>query len=249
MATLLHDAHKNASLDQEEAEETMSVDIGPGHKFTDIKLTRTLSQDITKYGSRLYELLGSHAEAKEMAARALGRNHDVDEMQRQLQRMAEQAADQMEQMERMLGNVGQDEANLQMKIDKKKTELDRHHKRLQSLQTVRPAFMDEYERLEADLNVQYARYLQSWRNMTFLEAELDAINAREQEKIVENDRQLQLMQRRLREEELKILRGQAKVDEAAIDEALGQENRYNAGGRPRGGKGERPGGAQRGLEP
>ena len=161
VATLLHDAHKNASLDQEEAEEAMSVDIGPGHKFTDIKLTRTLSQDITKYGSRLYELLGTHAEAKETAARALGRNHDVDEMQRQLQRMAEQAADQMEQMERMLGNVGQDEANLQMKIDKKKTELDRHHKRLQSLQTVRPAFMDEYERLEADLNVQYASYLQS----------------------------------------------------------------------------------------
>merc|ERR1719316_2190827 len=220
LATLLHDAHRNASLDQEEAEETMSVDIGPGHKFTDIKLTRTLSQDITKYGSRLYELLGTHAEAKEMAARALGRNHDVDEMQRQLQRMAEQAADQMEQMERMLGNVGQDEANLQMKIDKKKTELDRHHKRLQSLQTVRPAFMDEYERLEADLSAQYALYVQSWRNLSYLENELDAINAREQEKIVENDRQLQLMQRRLREEELKILRGQAKVDERALDEAL-----------------------------
>ena len=99
VATLLHDAHKNASLDQEEAEEAMTVDIGPGlwplhgtptltltltltltphlslspspdappqpwpgHKFADIKLTRTLSQDITKYGSRLYELLGAHAE-------------------------------------------------------------------------------------------------------------------------------------------------------------------------------------------
>ena len=31
-----------------------------------------------------------------MAARALGKNHDVDDMQRQLQRMAEQSADQME---------------------------------------------------------------------------------------------------------------------------------------------------------
>ena len=30
VATLLHDAHKNASLDQEEAEEAMTVDIGPG---------------------------------------------------------------------------------------------------------------------------------------------------------------------------------------------------------------------------
>ena len=91
VATLLHDAHKNASLDEEEAEEAMTVDIGPGHKFTDIKLTRTLSQDITKYGSRLYELLGTHAEAKEMAARALGKNHDVDDMQRQLQRMVEES--------------------------------------------------------------------------------------------------------------------------------------------------------------
>ena len=48
------------------------------------------------------------------------------------------------------------------------------------LNQVRPAFMDEYERLEADLNVQYARYLQSWRNMSYLEAELDGINAGEQ---------------------------------------------------------------------
>ena len=29
--------------------------------------------------------------------------------------------------------------------------------------------MDEYERLEADLNVQYARYLQSWRDTAYLE--------------------------------------------------------------------------------
>ena len=39
-------------------------------------------------------------------------------------------------MDRMLANLSQDEANLQQKIDKKKTELDRHQKRLQSLQTV-----------------------------------------------------------------------------------------------------------------
>merc|ERR1719183_946810 len=72
----------------------------------------------------------------------------------------------------------------------------------------------------------------SSRNMSFLEAELDAINAQEQEKIVENDRQLQLMQKRLREEELKILRGQSKVDESSIDDSLGMENGRGPGGRP-----------------
>eukprot|EP00316_Scyphosphaera_apsteinii_P011808 CAMPEP_0119321744 /NCGR_PEP_ID=MMETSP1333-20130426/56313_1 /TAXON_ID=418940 /ORGANISM="Scyphosphaera apsteinii, Strain RCC1455" /LENGTH=429 /DNA_ID=CAMNT_0007328787 /DNA_START=94 /DNA_END=1383 /DNA_ORIENTATION=+ len=220
VATMLHDAHRNASTETDESQDNMSFDLGPGHKFSDLKTTRAVSGDITKYGSRLYELLGNHMETKETTAKALGRNHDVASMQKQINRMVEEAAVQAEQMDRMLSNLSSDEANLQQKIDKKKTELDRHQKRLQSLQTVRPAFMDEYEQLEGELTQQYAQYVQNWRNLAYLESELDAINLQEAEKIAESDRQLRLMQRRLREEELKILRGQAKVDERALDEAL-----------------------------
>ena len=211
VATLLHDAHKNSDQDAEDGDETMPTDIGPGHKFSDVKLTRALSADITKYGARLHELLGQHAEAKEGAARALGKNFDVDYLQRQLHEMVGQVTDQTEQMRSMLANLEGDESNLQQKIDKKRSELDRHQKRLQSLQTVRPAFMDEYEKLEAELGAQYAMYVQSWRNLSYLESEMDAINAQEEDRMAENERQLTLMQRRLREEELRILRGQAKV--------------------------------------
>ena len=76
--------------------------------------------------------------------------------------------------------MGQDEANLQMKIDKKKTELDRQQKRLQSLQTVRPAFMDEFERLEEELSAHYHYYLQNHRNLAYLESELEKIEFAEQ---------------------------------------------------------------------
>lgn len=51
----------------------------------------------------------------------------------------------------MLDNVASDEANLEAKIEKKKSELDRNQKRLATLQTVRPAYMDEYEKLEEEL--------------------------------------------------------------------------------------------------
>ena len=68
-------------------------------------------------------------------------------------------------------------------------------------------------------------YVQSWRNLSYLENELDILNAQEQEKIAENDRQLKHMQKKLREEELRILRGQAAVDEKALDDALMQTNR------------------------
>lgn len=44
-----------------------------------------------------------------------------------------------------------DETNLFAKIEKKKQELDRADKRLKSLQGVRPAYMDEYEKIEVDL--------------------------------------------------------------------------------------------------
>ena len=140
VATLLYDAHRNASGDAEEGEgdAAATADVGPGHKFTDVKATRRLASDITKYGIRLYELLGTHVEAKEAAARALGKNYDIDDMGRQLREMEGAVSEQTAQMEQMLGNVQQDEANLQSKIDKKKTELDRQQKRLQSLQTVRP---------------------------------------------------------------------------------------------------------------
>ena len=139
VAQLLYDAHRNAGADAEEADESSTVanDIGPGHKFADIKLTRSLSADITKYGARLHELLGTHAEAKENAARALGKNFDVDYLQRQLHQMIEQVTEQTEQYRANLDSLGSDEAAMQQRIDKKRSELDRHEKRLQSLKAVR----------------------------------------------------------------------------------------------------------------
>ena len=48
-------------------------------------------------------------------------------------------------------NVASNEANLEAKIEKKKVELDRNQKRLLTLKKDRPAFMDEYEKLEEEL--------------------------------------------------------------------------------------------------
>lgn len=59
----------------------------------------------------------------------------------------------------MLDNVASDEANLEAKIEKKKAELERNQKRLATLHTVRPAYMDEYEKLEQELSTVYVCYI------------------------------------------------------------------------------------------
>ena len=47
-----------------------------------------------------------------------------------------------------MDNLGTDEAQLASKIERKQLELDRNAKRLSVLQNVKPAFMEEYERVE-----------------------------------------------------------------------------------------------------
>merc|ERR1711975_84956 len=87
----------------------------------------------------------------------------------------------------MCSKLQDDETSLQEKIAKKQSDLDRCKKRLSDLENVRPAFMDEFEKLEH---------------------ELERYNQEEQEKLEESERNLRRMQKRLKEEELMILRGE-----------------------------------------
>lgn len=97
-------------------------------------------------------------------------------------------------------NVASDEANLDAKIEKKKAELARHQKRLgniigtrksvknnlirlffctAALKSVRPAFMDEFEKLEAELTEVYNTYVLKFRCLVFLEQQLEDVEKAE----------------------------------------------------------------------
>lgn len=83
----------------------------------------------------------------------------------------------------MLENLASDEANLELKVEKKKQDLERNQKRLKSLANVRPAFMDEYERLEVELAKQYDVYMEKHCNLSYLEHLLDQHHKVEQGKM------------------------------------------------------------------
>ncbi|KXZ41302.1 hypothetical protein GPECTOR_567g601 [Gonium pectorale] len=93
-------------------------------------------------------------------------------------------------------DLERNEKTLDNKIEKKKQELERQEKRLSTLQSVRPACMDEYERLQ--LNTLYQSYLDKFRNLEFLENELEAYYIAEQDKMEAQERRLKKMQKRLK---------------------------------------------------
>lgn len=72
-------------------------------------------------------------------------------------------------MKSYVGNLEKDEKTLEEKIRKRQLDLERVEKRMVNLINVKPAYMDEYLRLEKELERLYSIYLEKFRNLDYLE--------------------------------------------------------------------------------
>ena len=150
---------------------------------------------------------------------------ELEDIEKSVTASVENLKKQLKETMSAFDNLQADESNLVSKIEKKKIEFDRAEKRLKSLQGVRPAYMDEYERIEKDLVGIYETYMDKFRNLAFLENQLDDYNRDEQEKFDETEDALKRMQNRLREEELNLLRGDKGSGGSGDNGNLGRPNR------------------------
>lgn len=185
--------------------------------LSDLKGTRQIATEITDRGAKLYDLLSSEKEmrvARQKALRfldAVSSNLDSRSehahMERTVRDSIAAAKENVTALQRQVADLKADETALEAKIKKKTQELERNEKRLKSMQSVRPAFMDEYEKLEKELVEEYEIYLERFRNLDFLEHELDACQRAEREKLEASDRALKKLQKKLRDEELRMFRG------------------------------------------
>jgi hypothetical protein len=100
---------------------------------------------------------------------------DIEDIEREIRYLIQMLNEEKELLAHRLSNLDSDEGNLQAKIEKKRIDLERNMNRLKSMQNVRPAFMDEYEKLQLELQKGYMVYVEKLRNMDYLEAEVEAL--------------------------------------------------------------------------
>eukprot|EP00586_Coscinodiscus_wailesii_P015784 CAMPEP_0172500316 /NCGR_PEP_ID=MMETSP1066-20121228/136859_1 /TAXON_ID=671091 /ORGANISM="Coscinodiscus wailesii, Strain CCMP2513" /LENGTH=478 /DNA_ID=CAMNT_0013274489 /DNA_START=106 /DNA_END=1542 /DNA_ORIENTATION=- len=115
-----------------------------------------------------------------------------------------------------------EERSIQHALQKKRSDLNRCEKRLSVLKNVRPAFMDEYEKAQEEFQLVYDVYVERFRNLNYLESELRGWRRSEEERRLEVQRATKRMQKKLQEEELKLLRGEDH-DLVMEDEEEGKE--------------------------
>ncbi|XP_050391548.1 clusterin-associated protein 1 [Patella vulgata] len=184
-------------------EESSTVSFDVSSRISDLKEARMLASTITTKGAALYDLLGKEVDLREIRVNVIAKSLEVDEVERGLKGSIKAVENDIKKTLTMLDNVASDEANLEAKIDKRKNEMERNQKRLMTLQSVRPAYMDEYERFEEDLQKLYAQYLIKFRNLTYLEQQLEEQQKSDQDKVEETDAALKVMAEKIKNEERK----------------------------------------------
>ncbi|KAK9519463.1 hypothetical protein VZT92_022191 [Zoarces viviparus] len=182
-------------------------------RISDLKAARQLASEVTSKGASLYDLLGKEVDLRERRTASIARPLEINETDKALRAAIKEVLESVEKTKDMLSNVVSDETSLDAKIEKKKQEQERNRKRLQTLQSVRPAFLDEYEKIEEDLQKQYETYVEKFRNLCFLESQLDEYHKMEQDRIEEAENTQRMMQDALREEEERDLTRSSLKDE------------------------------------
>eukprot|EP00391_Amoebophrya_sp_Ameob2_P003370 CAMPEP_0179003998 /NCGR_PEP_ID=MMETSP0795-20121207/13021_1 /TAXON_ID=88552 /ORGANISM="Amoebophrya sp., Strain Ameob2" /LENGTH=400 /DNA_ID=CAMNT_0020698133 /DNA_START=807 /DNA_END=2009 /DNA_ORIENTATION=+ len=228
VAQMLYDAQKSVTRQEQggagarEADMMETSGFSLSSKLHDLKSTRSLCSAIVESGATLHHLLQQETQNREDINKALrfldgiSRNLDSNSEQEVVERsvtaLLSSNVEQLQQRKQSLQELQKDEKNLETKIKKKKQELDRCTGRLTQLTSVRPAFMDEYEKLEEELAKVYESYVSRFRNLDYLEYELDQLNREEESRMEQNARELKRLQKRLREEEWRMLRGDEDGD-------------------------------------
>eukprot|EP00033_Pygsuia_biforma_P003417 GCRY01003744.1.p1 GENE.GCRY01003744.1~~GCRY01003744.1.p1 ORF type:complete len:392 (-),score=82.04 GCRY01003744.1:307-1482(-) len=194
-----------------EATENSNTDFNFQNKIHSLKASRNLSSEITNKGVELFDSLANEHELNATRRAVIARPLDMEAIEKELKSTVQKLKEETQKMLKNLDNISTDEASLEAKIKKRKADLERNQKRLDNMQSVRPAFMDEYVRLEKELQGIYSVYLTKFRNLEYLENELGRVQMAEEERLMANDKALRLMQKALREEEMKVLRGEGEL--------------------------------------
>jgi len=256
VATLLYQAMNSNQGEDEDS----SLDFGANSKLQSVKSARGLASEITESGAKLYDLLGREKDLREARDKALtfldnitrnlDSNAEQDYIRKCIRDIMQDQTQSLVTMEKMLADLEKDEQTLDTKIKKKATELERAEKRAKALQTVRPAYMDEYDRLEQELEKMFEAYVLKVRNLSFLEHELEIYHAKDMQRAEEAKKNLEDDRKKIVEAEQRLLRGeQEDIDEAGLegeeeDEDEMEEEGRNQPSRPAARSGNRDAGAR-----
>ena len=126
-------------------------------KISNLKAHKILANEICELGARLYDSLTREPDLKNNRAQALNfldsmgqtaeNSNDQAYIEKSIKEIIGQQDENTTRLTKHVKDMEREQKRLEENIKKKSGELERAEKRYKSLVNVKPAFMDEYERL------------------------------------------------------------------------------------------------------
>lgn len=172
ITSLLYDA-LNVEIEEKEDNFNRSDidmrDFDITDKVGELKLSRQLASEITTTGASLFELLGKEVDLRVHRQRSISRQFEINDVESGVKKAIDIINEDIKDTTELISNISATEANLDAKIERRKVEIDRYEKRLQTLKKVRPAFLDEFTALEKELEELFRQYSTKLRSLNHLE--------------------------------------------------------------------------------
>ena len=171
---------------------------------------RQLASEITSKGASIHDFLGQELRMKSQRDQVLQRNYELGKIEAALQLKMKKMEIEINQKQEAIDSIANTEASLDQKIEKRNQELQRLRKRLETMKNIRfdsdgwlcfhisviavqlpmalhsrPPFMDEFEKLEAELRHCYEDYVSKFRCLSFLDGQWQELEKNEQQELEE----------------------------------------------------------------
>ena len=190
----------------------------------DATTVQKLCTDLTNVSSSLATQVTAEIDTRKNRALIMGRATDVSDFNLRLRDMLLDISQQITTLNNGVMNMAADTSAIETKIESARIQNERQQKRLTAMLKIRPAYMEEYERFEVDLQAEFVKYLEHYRNLEYLESELSRYNSREDDLISEQDIKLKVLREKLRKEEMRVLHNASDVDDDDDDDDSGSDS-------------------------
>ncbi|EGR28900.1 hypothetical protein IMG5_166940 [Ichthyophthirius multifiliis] len=222
VASVLYKAYNSSPAEDEEVQAFTLPS-----KLSNVKLHKQVANDITDTAQKLFDLLNKEETLRSHRDKALGfldsisRNLESNNEQAHIEKCVRQLIEQQDSgivdMQNYVNNLQKEQKTLEEKIKKVTFELDKSSKQLQILQRMKPAYMEEYTRLEVELEKLYQIYIEKFRNLDYLEHQLDVYNQIELKNFKHSQEKRKKIREKLIEEEKKRMKGDEEFAEGSLD--------------------------------
>jgi clusterin-associated protein 1 len=162
--------------------QAVSADEAKG-KLPPLAKISQLSATVPRHSVDLYDRLESELTVRDHRSKILSTMPPLDEVEKAVLAAVDATGARLDSLTKELGRLTSDEDTLRSKVKQRQSEWERQSKRLMSVQTIRPAFMDEYELLEQELQALFQVHFQHYRNVDHYEHELQL--AQENQKLLD----------------------------------------------------------------